>query len=68
MLGYHEDEILGKNWELIIPNDKLTELERDFKSISLKSTFESILLTKKGEHIPVIINTTPFYSDSQSMS
>jgi two-component system phosphate regulon sensor histidine kinase PhoR len=70
MLGYHENEILGKTWELIVPKDKLTTLEREIENTfsNINSSFESTLLTEKGKQIPVIINTTPVYSSPESLS
>ena len=70
MLGYNEDEILGKNWNSIVPEDELNGLEREFKKTTsgLKNSFESTLVTKEGLNIPVFINTTPVYSDSKSLN
>ncbi|MHA2111607.1 MAG: PAS domain S-box protein [Candidatus Hodarchaeales archaeon] len=70
MLGYNEDEILGKNWNSIVSKNELNGLEREFKKTTsgLKNSFESTLVTKEGKIIPVFINTTPVYSDSKSLN
>ncbi len=70
LLEYTENELIGKYWNLIIPVEEFARIKLEFEKLSLnpKRTFESTLLTKEGALLPVIVNTTPIYSDHGALN
>lgn len=65
MVGYTEEEIIGKHWSVFTPEEELTvsykESEKRPKGIS--STYESSILTKNGNKIPVKVSSTPLFTE-----
>ena len=67
ILGYSEDELLGKHWSYI---SAVKDLDK-FKTESAKrpkgitSTYEATALAKNGHHVPVIVTATPIFSDTR---
>ncbi len=64
MLGYKKNELIGKHWTTIIPIEELenTQMESLQRSKGIGSVYESILSTKAGKLIPVIVTATPIFS------
>ena len=64
ILGYSEQEILGKNWiETVVPAEHRAEVLRDFNDLITSGTtkvmrFENEVLTQSGERIYVRWNDT----------
>jgi PAS domain S-box-containing protein len=65
MLGYTESELLGKHWSYIVPSEELgkTTSESEKRPLGISSTYESMLQTKDGTRIFVIITSSPIISD-----
>ncbi len=61
ILGYKEEELLGKHWSFLVPKEfhSLGEIESMKRLKGVSSTYESCLLAKNGTHIPIIASTTP---------
>jgi len=64
MLGYTEEELVGKHWSLIVPKEfhEKHRFEESKRSKGIRSTYESSLLAKDGTRIPVIISATSIIS------
>jgi len=63
-LGYTEEELIGKHWSFIVPEEEL-EISRQETAKRLKgisSTYESNLIAKDGTIIPVIVSAGPIFS------
>ena len=61
MLGYSEQELLGKHWKEIVPRafHKKVEEETKKRPEGKKSSYEICLLSKNGKEIPVIVSAVP---------
>lgn len=61
MLGYSEQELLGKHWKEIVPKafHKKVEEETKKRPEGKKSSYEICLLSKNGKEIPVIVSGVP---------
>ncbi|MFX1518273.1 MAG: PAS domain S-box protein, partial [Promethearchaeota archaeon] len=65
-LGYTEDELIGKHWSFIVPEDDLDQsyMETAKRSKGISSTYESNILAKDGTIIPVIVSAAPIFSST----
>ncbi|MFX0123689.1 MAG: PAS domain S-box protein [Candidatus Hodarchaeota archaeon] len=63
-LGYTEEEIIGKHWSFIVPENDLetSRYETAKRSKGVSSTYESNVVGKDGRIIPVIVSAAPFFS------
>ncbi|MEE9409579.1 MAG: PAS domain-containing protein, partial [Candidatus Heimdallarchaeota archaeon] len=66
LLGYSEDELIGKNWSFIVPEEHINQItvEAAKRPKGVSSTYEACALAKDGRHIPVIITATPIFNKS----
>ena len=64
LLGYTKEELLGKHWSYIVPEDYLEMVETEAKKRpqGISSTYEACITAKTGHCIPVIITATPIFS------
>ncbi|MHA2233411.1 MAG: PAS domain S-box protein, partial [Candidatus Hodarchaeales archaeon] len=66
MLGYAEEDLVGRHWATIVPNTELdkvrSETAKRLRGIS--GTYEGTLLAQDGRPVPVIISATPLFSAS----
>lgn len=65
-LGYSEDELIGKHYSFIVPEEDLEEIETETskRSKGISSTYEARLITKDGCFIPVLISASPIFSNA----
>ncbi len=65
LLGYTEDELLGKHWSYLVPKEYLDQVKVETKKRpkGISSTYEAYVLAKDGHYIPVIITATPIFSN-----
>lgn len=66
MLGYSEDELIGKHWSFVVsPEDRdRVQTETVKRPKGIVSTYEACGKAKDGRHIPVIVTATPIFSDT----
>jgi diguanylate cyclase (GGDEF)-like protein/PAS domain S-box-containing protein len=70
MFGYTEDEIIGKNLSMIIPEGKI-ELERLFKSVldgRVVHGLETVRQRKDGSHIDVSLSLSPIRNEKGNIT
>lgn len=65
MLGYHESELIGLHWTEIVPPEEVERIEQELakRPSGINGKYESSLLCKNGQKIPVIISAKPLFSD-----
>jgi PAS domain S-box-containing protein len=66
ILGYTDEELIGKHWSFIVPEKNIEEshIETEKRSRGISSTYESGILAKDGTNIPVIVSATPIFSNT----
>lgn len=66
LLGYSEDELIGKHWTFIVPKEYFNQItvETAKRPEGVSSTYEASALARDGRHIPVIITATPIFNKS----
>ncbi len=64
MLGYSENELLGKHYSFLVPEEELDKIkaESSKRVKGISSTYEASLLAKDNHCIPVIVTTTSVIS------
>ena len=64
LLGYTEEELLGKHWSYITQEEYIDQVnvETSKRPKGVSNTYEACALAKDGRHIPVIITATPVFS------
>jgi len=65
MLGYREEELLGKHYSKIVSPEYLGVTERESKNRphGIQGRYEICLLQKSGSLLPVIVSATPLFKD-----
>lgn len=66
MLGYAEQEIIGKHWRnFVVPEEhEKASVETKKRPEGIGSTYELTALAKDGSHLSVILTATPLFSKS----
>ncbi|MFQ5977878.1 MAG: PAS domain S-box protein [Candidatus Heimdallarchaeota archaeon] len=66
MLGYAEEDLLGRHWNTIVPNTEVDKIRSETakRPWGISSTYEGTLLAQDGRAVPVIISATPLFSAS----
>ncbi|MFW9903347.1 MAG: PAS domain S-box protein [Candidatus Thorarchaeota archaeon] len=64
LLGYTKEELLGKHWSYIVPEEyiDMVETEATKRPGGISSTYEACITAKDGHQIPVIITAAPIFS------
>ncbi|MHA2335144.1 MAG: PAS domain S-box protein, partial [Candidatus Hodarchaeales archaeon] len=70
MLGYKEEEMLDRHWSDFIIQEERNKVDEERTRLSEGHGFsyETILLTKDGKSVPVIINATPLFTFYETFS
>ncbi|MHA1979013.1 MAG: PAS domain S-box protein [Candidatus Hodarchaeales archaeon] len=70
LIGYSEEEILGKHWTAFAPSDSLEESirETEKRPLGISSTYESYMKTKEGVRVPVKITATPLFTEDNKFN
>ncbi|MEE9409578.1 MAG: PAS domain S-box protein, partial [Candidatus Heimdallarchaeota archaeon] len=65
-LGYTEEELLGKHWSFIVPENEhdKSSVETAKRAKGISSIYESKLIAKDGTVYPVIVTATPIFSNT----
>jgi len=67
MLGCSQKEIIGKHWgEIIHPSEYgHVKKETETRSKGRASSYETLLITKNKEKVPIIISATPLFKEDK---
>jgi two-component system sensor histidine kinase/response regulator len=67
MLSYTSEELVGKNWEKIVPQEEKEKIAEKTSSRQSKTTekYEARILSKTGDTIPVLISAQTLFQDGQ---
>ncbi len=70
LLGYTENELLGKHWTYIVPPEAIdkAKIESKKRSKGISSKYEIDLQVKDSTLKPVIVSATPIFSESGEFS
>ena len=65
LLKFQEEELIGKHWTEIVPEEDRGRLIKESKKrvLGIGSSYESNLLTKDNKKIPAIVSANPFFSE-----
>ncbi|MHA1968424.1 MAG: PAS domain-containing protein, partial [Candidatus Hodarchaeales archaeon] len=65
MVGYTEEEIMGKHWSYFAPEEELeiSYIESEKRPKGISSTYESSIQTKNGVTIPVKVSAAPLFTE-----
>ncbi|MHA2226668.1 MAG: PAS domain S-box protein [Candidatus Hodarchaeales archaeon] len=65
MLGYSEEELLGKHWSVLVSDEYRAKAfaETAKRPAGISSTYELTIRTKDGRHISVIMTASPLFTD-----
>ncbi|MFX0117106.1 MAG: PAS domain S-box protein, partial [Candidatus Hodarchaeota archaeon] len=64
MLGYTQEELIGQHWSAVVPDHERERVQEEVarRPQGISSTYETLLLRKNGQAVPVIVNATPLFS------
>jgi len=67
MMENTEDELIGKHWSQIIPEEEHDKVRNETakRPLGISSTYEAKIKAKSGKHIPVTITATPIFTKDQ---
>ena len=67
MMENTEDELIGKHWSQIIPEEEHDKVRNESakRPLGISSTYEAKIKAKSGKHIPVTITATPIFTKDQ---
>ncbi|MFQ6101604.1 MAG: GAF domain-containing protein [Anaerolineae bacterium] len=63
LLGYTREELIGQHCTIIVAPQEVSKIEEEIvkRSQGIASRYETVLLTKEGQHVPVIVSATPAF-------
>jgi len=61
MLGYSREELVGKKWSFLVPEEERSAIEAKMpkRQAGASDRYETTLLTKSGKRLPVILSASP---------
>jgi diguanylate cyclase (GGDEF)-like protein/PAS domain S-box-containing protein len=67
LLGYTHEELIGLPWSAIVPEDEKGKVYHELAKRSKGTVirYETALLSKEGQVIPVIVSARPLFEDGQ---
>jgi len=67
LLGYTREELISLPWSAIVPEDEWEKVrqEKAKRPQGIKSRYETILLSKEGRRIPVIVGARPLFEEDK---
>jgi PAS domain S-box-containing protein len=63
LLGYEPEALIGQHWSMIVAPDQLAEAEKEAakRPRNVASRYETVILTREGEGVPVIVSARPLF-------
>jgi diguanylate cyclase (GGDEF)-like protein/PAS domain S-box-containing protein len=67
LLGYKSEELIGKHWSTLVPESQRGKVsdESSTRPEGKESQYETILLNKEGEEVPVIASARPIFEEGE---
>jgi two-component system cell cycle sensor histidine kinase PleC len=67
MLGYEQDELVGKHWTAIVPPVERPMVDRQLagRPEGVRSQYETVVIARRGMPIPVIVSARPVIQDGR---
>jgi diguanylate cyclase (GGDEF)-like protein/PAS domain S-box-containing protein len=67
LLGYTREELIGLHWSALTPEDEVEKVSQETakRPQGIVSRYETVLLDKKGQHIPVIVSARPLFEENE---
>jgi len=69
--GYHKSEVTGKSIKILVPEDRLKELEEEMQTVmagNIIKGYETVRLHKNGKPVDVTISIAPVYSTNGTVN
>ncbi len=70
LLGYTREELIGQHWTTIVPEDKIEKVQQELAKWprGTSSRYETALLSKEGQVIPIIVSGQPLFEEGKFVS
>ncbi len=67
ILGYTSEELTGRHWKITVPPEHVAQVEEEAakRPQGVASRYETVLLTRDGRRVPVIVGARPLFEDGQ---
>jgi len=67
MLGYSSEELVGKKWTFLVPEEERAAIEARIskRRPGVNDRYQTTLLTKDGGRLPVILSVSPLFEDGE---
>jgi PAS domain S-box-containing protein/putative nucleotidyltransferase with HDIG domain len=67
LLGYTREELIGRHWTTIVPKERVETVHQETakRPQGIVSRYETALLSKEGQVIPVIVGARPLFEDGK---
>ncbi len=67
LLGYEIDDLVGRHWTDIVAPEHLAEVKKETvkRSQGIASRYETVLLTRQGQQVPVIVSSHPLFDEGR---
>ena len=67
MLGYTHEELIGRHWTTIMPEEQVGKVRQELVKRSRRAErhYETALLSKEGQVIPVIVGARPLFEGGE---
>ncbi|MGD1993787.1 MAG: PAS domain S-box protein, partial [Anaerolineae bacterium] len=67
LMGYAADEIVGRQWSVVVAPDQIDLVQRETskRPQGIASRYDTLLLTKDGRRVPVIVSARPLFKDGR---
>jgi diguanylate cyclase (GGDEF)-like protein/PAS domain S-box-containing protein len=67
LLGYTCEELIGRHWTTIVPEDEIEKVRQELakRRRGTLSHYETALLNKEGQVIPVIVSARPLFEEGE---
>jgi len=67
LLGYTREELIGRRWTIIVPEDEIEKVRQELakRPQGTESRYETALLNKEGQVIPVTVSAQPLFEEGK---
>ncbi|MGA9350436.1 MAG: PAS domain S-box protein [Anaerolineae bacterium] len=67
LLGYTCEELIGQHWTAIVPEERMEKVQQELvkRPQGIEGRYETALLSKEGQVIPVIVGARPLFKEDK---